>query len=218
MAEDLSIPEQNTIKEPNIITWENSLKFTEADWFDVLSKSKGLSEFNGNHSRAALVLTTLSQGILETFEEFNKRGIVIKLSNIGVDFKNQGPAIRYDTNNVIVINLDFLQSLSNASYSLEELYEFKRSDSSISYKGKLLEWVLSMGDEEAHHSIFVRAKKITNNHTDALDMSMSEYDAQIEEFRALRWVIQKAKMRKFSNVAVEYLEERYKNAKDLLER
>jgi hypothetical protein len=215
--EDNSEINQQT-KEPSITSYDGSVEFELDDWREVLGENKNLKEFKGNKSRASYVLETFGRGISETFQEFNKRGIECKPPDIGINFKNNGPAISYDIDNdLVVVSLEFLESLSDKKFDLSSKYNFRRGDDEVVYRGKLSEWVLSMADEEAHHSLYTKVKGRRSEFINALDISLSEYDAMPVERRAQRWVLQSAKRRNFSSEAIDYLEKRYKNAGEFIQ-
>jgi hypothetical protein len=219
MSEENEIPGE--IIEPSIhAVSEGAIEMDQSDWREFMDDEE-LKEFKGSKSRAAYILEHLSTGVGETYAQFKKRGIDADPPGIGVNYKNDGMAIQYDsTNHLVVIGMEYLESFSDIkAINLSDLYEFKRSDGEVVFRGKLLEYVLSLADEEAHHSIYMKYKgKESGRTVNALDMSIAEYEAIPIEHRARRWVIQDAKRRNFSKTAIDFLEMRYKEANDFIGR
>jgi hypothetical protein len=77
------------------------------------------------------------------------------------------------------------------------------------------EWMQSMGHEEGHHSVYFNVKQKGNEVVDANSVTLAEYHAQSMEFRALRYVIQRAETLEFSTCAIAFLTALYQESSQL---
>lgn len=202
--------------EGGVLSFADSAEFDEQDWIGVFDEFKQLEDFKGNKSRAAWVLAKIGLGIRQTMEEFAQKGLKKEAPDIGIAYSSDSRSMVYDIDHKSVnIGIWFLEYLSDTKLNLNAIYEFERENGDVIYKGKIVEWILSMAQEEAHHSLYTQFKEYKPN-VRASSMSVAEYDSMPIERRAQRWVIQQAKKLNFSPEAQEFLKERYENAGSLI--
>ena len=105
----------------------------------------------------------------------------------------------------------FLETCSKLD--MFSVYTVTRADGGVAYKGTIPNLFRLAGVEEFHHSVYEQYKGKQQG-GDPLKESIPEYDAQDNEFRALRWQARHA-LDGMDDITIKNLERRITDAREV---
>jgi hypothetical protein len=214
-SENTEPPELTPEEKDEYICPEDSLTATAEEWSEFLADEGFNFE---NQEQVGQLMAYLSRGVRETCQKFSEKGIDFPPPDVGIHLLDTAAGIGYyEEMNMVLIGKWLLEDILEMKAGIDQQMQITKGDRTL-YEGKLSEWVLSMGDEEAHHSLFVKVKGKRQETISPDSMTIAEYQARPIERRAQRYVIQSAIKRNFSAQAIAFLEKQYQASGDLLDR
>lgn len=189
---------------------------TEGQWKTWLQIN--IPDFTGNIDQAGTLMACFSQGREYVLREFTRRG----LKNISAPHvvillrESQAVSVIGATNQGrdVYIKRSYLEECSN--YDLTSIGNVARkADRTVLYEGTIADMFRLAGVEETHHSVFAQIKPDEVEGIDPATVSVPQYDAREDEYRALKWQIRFAKKRNMPEVTINLLQRRFEAASKL---
>ncbi len=171
--------------------------------------------FEGNFETAGLLMASFTEGKKYLLDTLRTRGltnfVVPAVLLLLQDSATHSPMGSQLDAGCIFVKLSFLQEYSLLDPSV--VRTITRADGEHVFTGTMIEFFGLAGVEETHHFIFEQIKNISSPVIDPLQVTVAEYDARENEYRALLWQLRFARKKNMRDSVCIKIRERLEAAR-----
>lgn len=196
---------------------DSALPKNQQEWFVWLSEN--LESFNGNLANASLLMADFVTGIDYIIETLASRSHRIReLPNpdlvITPEIAENLPPIGYNSeDHEIYVAQPFLEMASKLD--MERIVTTHAFNGEVGFRGTPPDIFGLAGVEEGYHAIFAQFKDHVHQSLSGDNNSLAQYNAQEDEYRALKWQIRFAREHNMPAETTEILQEQLEQARAL---